>query len=512
MYLIVVINEGIEYLMGDIAIKGELAFPEEELRAKLKMKNGDAFDYGKIKEDLEAVRTFYYNKGYMNAEVNLQHKYNSSAGKMDLEYYIVARDEVYVGRINVIGNIKTKDKVIRRELRVYPGEKYEGATLKRSKERIYDLGFFEDVYFETIPTDDVNVKDLNVTVKETKTGEFSFGGGYSSVDSFLGFVQIRQRNFDITNFPTFTGGGQDLTIRGEVGAARTNYLLSWVDPWIFDYPLLFGFDVYRREQNRFGQSGYGYDETRTGGSLQLGKELTEEITVGAVYNVEEVKISNIPSNATEDLKKELGTNWISRITGNFRYDTRDNRYSPTKGWLSTMSIENAGGFIGGDKDFVKGYSSTAVYHSIVKNVVIEIKGRSGMVESYADSDSVPIYERFFAGGATTIRGYRQRGVGPRDRGSNVALGGEAMVIGNAEVVFPIFKKVIKGAVFYDVGNVWANSTDMFEGFDGYKQGTGIGVRVKTPIGPVKLDWGYPLSENYNDKKEGQFYFSVSHGF
>ncbi|MGB2599144.1 MAG: outer membrane protein assembly factor BamA [Candidatus Omnitrophota bacterium] len=509
LHLTVVVDEGKKYLVGDIIVKGELAFPQREIEDLIKMKSGDALDYDKIKADMESIRVFYYDRGYMDADIDLQQKYNASTDKMDIAYIIQAHDEIYVGKINVVGNTKTRDKVIRRELRVYPGEKYDGDKLKRSKERIYDLGFFEDVYFETVPTSKKDVKDLDVAVKETKTGEFSFGGGYSSVDAWIGFIQIKQRNFDILNFPTFTGGGQDLTVRAELGTARQNYLLSWTDPWIFDYPLLFGFDFYREEHNRFGQSGYGYDETRTGGDLRLGKELTEYLNTGLIYNLEEVQISNIPDNATEDLERETGKNWISRLTWNTSYDKRDNKYSPKKGYYAMVSLEDAGGFLGGDKDFVKGWGTASVYFNVLERIVLELKGRGGLADSYGDSDEVPIYERFFAGGGTSIRGYNERAVGPRDRGTNTALGGEAMAVGNAEVTFPIFKKLVKGAVFYDVGNVWKRAEDMFT--TGYKQGAGIGVRVKTPIGPVKLDWGYPLNKNYDDKREGQFYFSVSHG-
>jgi outer membrane protein insertion porin family len=511
--LTIMVEEGKQYLVGEAKIEGELAFPEKEVRERVKISPGDPFDYGMIREDVENVRAFYYDRGYMNAEVDLDYKYNPTTDRMDLRYGIVSHDEVYVGKINVIGNTRTRDKVVRRELRVYPGEKYDGKMLKKSKERIYNLGFFEDVYFDTLPTKEGDVKDLNVTVKETKTGEFSFGGGYSSVDAFLGFAQIRQRNFDLLNFPTFTGGGQDLTIRAEMGSARTNYFLSWTDPWIFDYPFLFGFDFYRQENDRFRDSGWGYDETRWGGSLRLGKELTDEIGTGLVYNLEEVEIGNIPDDATEALKREDGKNWISRLTWNLAYDTRDNKYSPTKGWVGTVSLEDAGGFLMGDKDFIKGYGSLSFYYSIIEGVVLELRGRLGGVEPYGDSDDVPIYERFFAGGATTIRGYKQRGVGPRDMSTNAALGGRAMTIGNAEVTFPIFKNLVKGAVFYDIGNVWEKTNFWGEKEEsGFKSGTGIGVRVKTPIGPVKLDYGFPLNDNYDDKKEGQFYFSVSHGF
>lgn len=513
MYLKIVVNEGKQYQVGDVSVKGELAFPEGDIWKRIKTRTGDPFDQKKLKDDVENVRAFYYHKGYMNAEVDLQRKYNSTTGMMDMTFVISAHEEVYVGQINVIGNTRTKDKVVRRELRVYPGQKYDGDKLKKSKERIYNLGFFEDVYFETVPSEsgDPAVKDLNVTVKESKTGEFSFGGGYSSVDAWIGFAQIKQRNFDLLNFPTFTGSGQDLTLRAELGTARSNYFFGWSDPWIFDFPYLFGFDLYRQEHDRYGLSGWGYDETRTGGDLKLGKELTDEIYTGINYNLEEVKISNIPDDATDDLRKEAGSNWISRGTWNAQYDSRDNKFSPTKGIFGGISLEDAGGIFGGDKEFVKGYMHGSYYKSFFEIFVLELQSRMGVAKAYGKSDEVPIYERYFAGGATTIRGYKQRGVGPRDPGSNAALGGDSMVIYNAEVTFPIFKNILKGAVFYDIGAVHEKPGDIFSTKD-YRAGVGIGLRVKTPIGPVKLDYGFPLNKNYDDSKTGEFYFSVSQGF
>ena len=513
MTIVITIDEGEEYLIGEISITGNPKFENEEIQQEIYIQPGDSFEYKNIKEDTDRLQQFYYDRGYMNAEIDVSHKFDTRTGRMNVKFLIEANDVVYVGMINVIGNTKTKDKVIRRELRVYPGEKYDGQQLKKSKERIYNLGYFEDVYFDTIPTDDPKVKDLSITVKETKTGELSFGGGFSSIDSFIGFAQIRQKNFDITAFPTFTGGGQDLVIRGEMGSARTNYLLSWTDPWIFDQPYSFGFDIYRNEYDKYGKSGYDYDEKRTGVSLKLGKEITDELSTGLVYNIEEVRISNISDDASQDLKDEEGNNKISRITWNTQYDTRDNRYSPTTGFIIGSSIENAGGFIGGDKDFFKMFGYITYYRPIYEDIIIlELKGRSGIIQEYGDTEKVPIYERFFAGGATTIRGYEQRAVGPRDsQDGGLSIGGNGMVIGNAEVIFPVYKNLIKGSVFYDVGNVMPKASDLFTDTD-YKQGAGIGVRVKTPIGPMKLDWGYPLSKNHDDKKEGQFYFSVTHGF
>jgi len=510
MFIILEIAEGRKYLVGSVALKGTLVFPEKEVMKKVHLKPGKTFSLKALREDVLALREFYQHHGYMNVQIEAQRNLNAETGNIDVAFIIDPKEIVYVGKIDIKGNVKTKDVVVRRELRIYPGEKFDGDKLRRSKERLYNLGFFEDIYFDTEPTAKENVQDLTVTVKESKTGEFAFGGGYSTIDEFVGFVSVTQRNFDILNFPTFMGAGQSIQIKAEIGTIRQNYNLSWTDPWILGYPYLFGFDIYRISHSRQEKLGYGYDEVRTGGDLRFGKEFTEEIRGDAMYRLEEVKITNIDPNASGDLSREQGSNLISSISLGLGYDTRDNIYIPTRGAFVSGGVEYAGGFIAGDKNFFKASGSVSYYKSFFQNIVLELKGRTGLVFPFSGSDEVPIYERFFSGGAETIRGYAERKVGPRDPGSNDPIGGEAMTIGNAEVTFPLYEKIIKGAVFYDVGNTWRRTTQYFDG--NFKSGVGVGVRVKTPLGPFKLDYGYPLVSNFDDKREGQFYFSISHGF
>ena len=510
MYITLKIDEGAQYHVRNIIIEGNIVLPEGEIRKRISLEEWQPFSYTKLAEDIENVRSLYYGKGYMNAEIAVDRVVVPEEKRLDIVYDIDAKEVVYIGRIDISGNTKTKDIVIRRELRVYPGGRFDGDKLKRSKERLYNLGFFEDIYFETTPTEKPDVNNLNISVKETKTGEFSFGGGYSSVDEFIGFVQIRQKNFDILNFPYFTGDGQNLALRAQIGMSRSDYDLSWTEPWIFDYPLSFGFDAYHRTHLRRSYVGYGYNEVRAGGDVRLGKEFLEYFRSDLMYRLENIDISGVSSEASQDERDEEGKNWLSSLILGVTFDNRDNIYTPTRGFTTTASIENTGGFLMGDKDFIKSFLLSSFYYSPIQKIVVEVKGRAGLANSYGDTDKVPIYERFYAGGANTIRGYRERKVGPRDPSSNDPIGGEAVLVGNVELTFPIYEKVIKGALFYDVGNVWGQLEDFAQG--NYKQGTGVGIRVKTPIGPIKLDWGYPLNENQDDKREGQFYFSVSHGF
>ena len=509
--IVINVNEGKQYLIGDVILKGNLVLPEKELLSKIKLKSGKPFSNRALRQDSSEIKQLYYDYGYMNVVEDVERNLNQTTGNIDIIFNIDGKDPVYVGKIDIRGNTKTKEVVVRRELRLFPGERFNGAKIKRSKERLYNLGFFENVSFDTEPTETPDVQNLIVTVKETKTGEFSFGGGYSSVDSLVGFVEITQRNFDIMNFPTFTGAGQSLSIKAELGMVKSNFNISWTDPWIFGIPYSGGFDLYRSEHDRQNDVGWAYNEVRTGGDLRFGKEFTDEIRALLMYRLENVDISNLADDASWALSREVGSNVISSLTLDATYDTRDNIYVPTRGIVANGSIEDAGGIFFGDKNFVKGTGTIAYYHSFFEKIVLELKARGGMASSYGNSDEVPIYERFFAGGANTIRGYKERSVGPRDPGSDQPIGGDSIAIANAEVTFPVYEKIVKGAVFLDIGNVWERSSDFLVG-GGYKYGTGLGVRIKTPIGPVKLDYGFPMVANGDDGREGQFYFSMSRGF
>lgn len=509
--IIIDINEGKLYTVGELSVTGNLVMPEKDVMSKISSKPGKPFSVRMVRNDVNSIRQYYFQYGYLNVVINAERNLNQSTGKIDINIDIDPKDVVYVGKVEVRGNQKTREIIIRREIRLYPGEKFDGEKIKRSKERIYNLGFFENVSFDTEPTEVPNVQNLIVNVKETKTGEFSFGGGYSSVDMLVGFVEVTQRNFDILNFPTFTGGGQNLAIKAELGMVRNNFNISWTDPWILGFPYLFGFDIYRASHNQNGDLGWMYDEARTGGDLRLGKALTDRLYGLATYRLEDVDITNIVSNASQAVKDEEGNNWISSLLFELTYDARDNVYNPGKGFLINGTIEDAGGIFFGDKNFIKGTGTVALYHTFYEKFVVELKGRAGMVGPYGDSAKVPVYERFYAGGQNTIRGYRERRVGPRDPGSNEPVGGEAILVGNAEVTFPLYENVLKGAIFYDVGNVWESTGDFMD-FGELKSGAGIGVRVKTPVGPVRVDWGYPLSANYDKNDAGEFYFSMSRGF
>ena len=523
LYITIKITEGKKYLVGSAIVQGNKDITEKEIVSRLvDCIPGKVFSNEAMKKDITNIQGLYFDRGYISAVVAESTIVNSETGRVDITYAITENQIVYVDKIKVRGNIKTKDLVIRREMRIHPGDKFDGEKLRRSKERLTNLGFFDEISYDTEDTKEPDKKNLMVDVKETKTGAFSFGGGYSTVDQFIGFVEVEQKNFDWKNWPYFTGAGQNLKVRASIGNLSNGFELSFTEPWMFDYPVSFGFDLYRRTHDRDTDTGYGYDEQVTGGDLRLGKELSEYLRGDITYRLDQIKISN-PSSDDPDLNAEVGTNVISVISPSLTYDSRDNVFDTRKGNYLTGAFDFAGGPLGGDKNFTKFEGRASHYFPMPHGAVLEVRGRLGLAEPYGSTEKIPLYERFFAGGAYTIRGYEERKVGPvSNNSSHDPLGGASMVIGNIEYTYPLFS-FLKVAAFYDVGNVWEKISDIFSSKDangvinsgGFKSGIGLGLRIKTPVGPIMLDYGIPLNKESGEsakKSGGRFHFSASHGF
>ncbi len=503
------IEEAKQYKVGDSKISGNKSFPEEEMRNALKLKKESIFSYAGLKADTQALQDFYFDNGYIKANIETVPSVNRDTGLVDIEYKLVENDIHYVNKVEIRGNVKTKDVVIRRELKLHPGDKFDGSKIRRSRQRLDNLGYFEEIDFDIQPTEEANKDDFLLRVKEAKTGEFSFGAGYSSVDEFIGFIELSQRNFDIANFPTFTGAGQNISLRAEIGTTRNDYELSFTEPWLFGYPYLFGLDLYQHTRERERDIGYAWDEERRGLALRFGKELSEYNSLFLKTRFDKLEIANVADDVSAELRSEAGKKSIHAIKLIFSRDKRNNMFDPASGYYFSNSIENVGGLTGGDVDFIRYSDQYSFYFPIHKDWVLNLSLRSGIIDTYGDTSRVPLYERFFAGGAYTIRGYDERSVGPKDTVKTTdPVGGEAMLVGNAEITFPIYEN-IKGAVFYDIGNVWAKKSDFGSG--GYKSSVGVGFRLKTPIGPIKLDYGYGLDTEAGDPS-GKLHFSMGHKF
>jgi len=505
------ISEGKQYFVGKVTVAGnDVLSKEDVLRVMEETKEKGVFSREKLTVDIAKIRTLYFDRGYIFANVDESTSLDQRTGEVEVKINIREGGLAFINHVNIQGNTRTRDIVIRRELRLNPGDRFDGGKLRRSRERLNNLGYFEDVGFDIEDTDVQDKKDLVVQVKEAKTGSFSFGGGFSTVDQVVGFIEVEQRNFDFANWPTFTGGGQRLKLRAETGSTRSNLLLSFTEPWIFDHPVSGGFDAFRTERAKERDVGYAYDEEKVGGGIHFGKQFSEYLSGGVSYKFERVTIENLDTDVSADLAAEAGTNSVSALGFTATRDSTDSRFSPREGLAISGGVDVAGGFISGDKDFYRLQARGNYYIPLKFKSVLELRTRAGFIDAYGDSSKVPIFERFFAGGARTIRGYDERKVGPLDSSTNDPIGGEGLFTANIEYTIPIID-FVKLAAFFDTGNVWANVEDFGSG--DFKSGTGLGLRVKTPIGPVNLDYGYPLSEEPGENgRSGKFYFSVSRGF
>lgn len=513
------VEEGERYYVGETGVAGNENFPASELERLLRLRPGDPFSPEALREDAVGLRDFYFERGYIDASIDPRQTLNPETGMIEITYRIRENRISYINRVEISGNQITRDRVIRRELQVKPGEIFNGIKVRRARQRLENLGFFQQVSIDPIPTSVPEKKDLAVRVEEKKTGEFMFGIGYSSEDDFIGFVEIGQGNFDLFNPPFFMGAGQKMRIRAEIGTKRSNYELSFTEPWLFGIPLSFGGDLYRR--NRYWSD---YSEKRTGGALRLRKMITGFTQAGLTYRLENIDIYDVSTTSDWSIQSEEGKNWVSSVTPSITRDTRDSFLVPSRGMRATLACQVAGGFLGGDRDFIKTTFDSSYYVSIFPGHILGFRFRAGTAQAYGDTDIVPVYERFFLGGANTIRGFRFREVGPQGidpetgQPNREPVGGDSMMMASAEYTFPIIN-MVRGAIFYDVGNVWAEKDwerdeRIFTGdwFKGLNSGAGIGLRLYLPIGPIKLDYGWPLVYEDWNKTSGRFHFNIGYAF
>jgi outer membrane protein insertion porin family len=515
LYVHFTVAEGLQHRIGQVAVDGTVLFPEREILQTITLKPGAVYSTEAVQDDLRLIKQYYGDRGYIHAEITPDSQLDQESKRVNLTYHIAERELVYIHRIDVEGNLRTKDIVVRRDLRVYPGEAFNGAKIRKSLDRLYNLGYFEEVDVATEPTASRERENLIIRVKEAKTGSFSFGGGFSSVDRLVGLVELEQRNFDWRNFPSFTGAGQDLRLRAEVGTVRRNFDLSFTEPWIFGHPVSFGIDAFNRTRLRSRDRGLAFEEEQRGAGIRLGKEFWDALAVTTSYQLFRTAISDVVDEASADLKAEQGKNTVSVAGLAVSWDKRDQRFDPTKGYFLFASSDMAGGVFGADKDFIRLQGGASAYVPHLERLVFESRLRAGIVDAYGNSPEVPIFERFFGGGSGTIRGFRERRVGPRDPTSNDPIGGEAMLLATLEEVLTIVKDergkpIIRGSAFLDVGNVWRRVTDFGES---YKAGAGVGARVNTPIGPLRLDLGFPVSSvGEGEKRQARFHFNISRSF
>ncbi|MBU4290573.1 MAG: outer membrane protein assembly factor BamA [Verrucomicrobia bacterium] len=503
------IQEGSQYRIGALALRGATLFPESNLWAMIKLKTGDIASMEAISRTAANLRDFYQRRGYMRSSVKPLLSAHPSNAVVNIQFDITEGTLVNIRYIDIRGNTRTKDKVIRRELTVYPGEVYDQVGIRRSERILQNLGFFADNSVRSYPQETLNPlkDDVIFEVEEGKTGNFMIGAGYSSIDDVIGFVELTQGNFDLFNWPYFTGDGQKLRLRTQFGSQTEDYQLSFVEPWFLDRKLSLGVDLY--DTVRRNLSDY-YTEQRIGGAVTLGKPLPWFFQrANLTYRLERISIYSIASNAVERIQDEKGNYMDSSLKLAIVHDTRDNLYVPQRGNKSTLSARLSGGPLGFDVDVYNLEAETMSYFPALFDHTLSVRLWAETVQEYGDNDDVHIFDRLFLGGAKTLRGFKYRYVSPYEGGD--PIGGKSGAMGTLEYTIPIYKKIFRFAAFYDIGNVWLDAFDF--DLSQYCSDAGIGLRLDISSFPIRVDYAWPLDVSGDVSRTApRFNFWIGYGF
>jgi outer membrane protein insertion porin family len=505
MTLVIAINEGIRYHVGKIRFVGFKATTEDKLRATIKMKEGAVYSPTGLKDDAKALADGYGGGGYVDLDLRPQST-PAGPGLIDITYNIQEGVRSFVQRVNIVGNTRTKDKVIRREVLITPGDIYSTTRVETSKNRLDNLGYFSKV--ETYPqdTDVPGRKDLTIEVEEKRTGALNFGAGFSTIDSLVGFAELTQGNFDLLNWPTFTGGGQKFRLKIQYGTERKDFILALTEPWFLDRPLSLGGQAFYAEADFLSSI---YSQRNAGFAIDLRKPLNPFLSISFDYRLEDIEIFDVAAGVSPEIRSQEGSELKSLIGTTLVWDTRDSAFLTRRGHRVTVSPYIAGGFLGGDEQIVGFDVEASQYFHLAWDTIFLLNGEIATVEPWGDGNEVPIYDRLFLGGSNNLRGFNFRDVGPKDHNGE-PLGGQTLVRATAEYTFPIIEHV-RGAVFFDWGVL--NRDPHTFGGAGQHIGSdaGFGVRLDLPIGPLRIDYGIPIQRdgNHND---GRFNFNVGYQF
>lgn len=511
--LIYPIREGQRYVIGEVTLSGMEEFTEEELRRTIRLQTGAVASYENIEAVSEALRSFYGNRGYIQASIRPIYHADAQRGIVDIEYAITEGALGYINKINIMGNEQTADKVIRRELVVYPDEKYNRSSVQSSENRLRNLQYFEYVSITPSPTEELAKYDLNVQLKEQPTGRFAAGVGFSSVDSLVGYVELAQGNFSYKRWPPI-GDGQKFKIRAQLGTERNDLDISFVEPWFMDRQLSFGIDLYHRESRYYSDV---YDQRTDGFRLSLGKPLSRFTRGTLAYSLERFDVFDVAPTATPIIASEEGVRSKSALEYTWLYDSRNHPFTPNRGNKTTISPYIAGGALGGQTDIHGVRVRSAQYWPLVGDMIFNLRGQAESVEAFGDSkdadtlygDGVPLFDRLFLGGSYTLRGFEYRDVGPKSLTGD-PIGGNSSAYATAELTFPIWSP-IRGATFYDCGFVNVDSWDFNP--SNYNDNWGIGLRLNLPGFPLQFDYAWPIT--YDDRfqsGDGRFNFLIGHSF
>lgn len=486
MVITIPLSEGDQFKISSVEFSGNKVFSDDAIRKRLTLMPETPFSKETLKKDILSISDLYSENGYVIITITPDLIPDDLKKIVKVVLKINEGDRYNIGRIEISGNTKTRDKVIRREIRLDEGDVFNSTLLKRSYERINNLNFFETVEMIPKPRPEEKLVDIEIKVKERPTGFLSVGGGYSSVDGLIGTVELTQGNL--------FGKGQYIKIKGELAGRRTLYEIAFREPWFMDKPISFSTSIYKTTREYIE-----YDKKATGFGVSLGKRFTEYWRGEISYNFEEATISEVDEDASTVIKEQEGTRITSSITPSLIRDSRDNYLDPSRGSRNSIYLTYAG--IGGTNYFVKGELDSAWYFPL-KSTTFMLRGRFGYATGIG-GEELPLYERFYVGGIYTVRGLGFGEAGPRDEETGDVIGGTEELIFNMEYIFPLISELrLKGVVFVDAGNAY----ESFEEFGTLRYTTGIGVRWISPLGPIRIEWGYNLDKK-PDEDSSKFEFA-----
>ena len=495
------IAEGDRYKLGKVDVSGDLIRTREELIEVLQITGDEYFNRGLLQKATIRLTDAYGDEGYAYAQVTPRTSPDPKTLTVDVNYNITKNQLVFFEEIIIGGNTKTRDKVIRRELKVYEQEIYSRTSLKNGIQRLHALDFFEDIKVNTLKGETDDQMILKIDVTEKPTGALTFGGGFSSSASLFGAFSVNQRNL--------FGRGQSLNAAVEIGATAQRFDISFTEPWLFDIPLSAGFNTYRQDVE---YSDYGYDKSGLGLNLFASYPIYRRTRFYLSYLIDDsdIDITN-RSEASQNIKDLEGSNSTSAITGTVRYDSSDKPFIATRGAKHELTVEYAG--LGGDFEFTKTTLKTAWHIPLWGKLTGYWRGQGGWID---DRGETPDYEKFFIGGADTVRGVESKDVSPEevnDDGDTVRVGSEVYVAFNHELRYPIGEELgLMAIAFMDMGDLWRKSNDAEFAFSDMVKTVGGGVRWLSPMGPLRLEYGYVYDSGDSDADGGKFEFSMGSKF
>ena len=485
------VDEGPRYRFGEIEVTSTIPnLDAEVLRDFVTTEQGDWYDATEVDTTIDVLTNQVGNLGYAFVDVRPATQRNTEELVIDLNFEVQEGPRVFVERIDIEGNQRTLDKVIRREFRLVEGDAFNAAKLRRSRQRLNNLGFFRTVAIDNVEGSAPDRTVIQVNVEEQSTGDLSFGAGFSSASGPLGNITLRERNL--------LGRGQDLRVSFSLSGASSEIDLSFTEPYFLDRPIAAGFDVFRTTRDI---NALGFEVERIGSSLRAGYDLTEHTRQVVRYTFERQELEDVDSDSSLAAQEEDETQFRSIVSQTLTWDRRDNRFDPTSGWRVVLENELAG--LGGDTRFLKSTTSATYYIPVLDRVTLSIGGEAGFLTGLGEDTNVS--DRFLLGGSN-FRGFEVGGIGPRDLPSDDAVGGTRFYKGTVELAFPLGlpeEFSVRGRWFVDAGSLWDADNAPGDIVDDNKLrvSTGPGVSWDSPFGPLRVDLGFPILKEEDDKTE-----------